>query len=290
MKYRVRHSTTYVYSEMVNLCHNEVHLTPRNAVHQTRSSMQLEVLPEPAVMADHVDFFGNNASFFTVQERHQELQVTATSDVEVLSSSPAVPGLTPAWEEVRASLSGEEIHKHFDAIQFLDESAYVKKGPQLAEYALQSFTPHRPIFEAAQDLTKRIHTDFKYDKNATNLHTSVQEVFEMKRGVCQDFAHVQLSCLRSLGLAARYVSGYLMTMPPAGQKRLVGADASHAWISFYCPGFGWIDMDPTNDMVPGDKHVLLGWGRDYADVSPIKGVILGGGKHIIRVSVDVQPK
>ena len=291
MKYRVSHSTTYLYSEMVLLCHNQVHHDAR-AMSPTRrrSAMQLEVTPEPAILADHTDYFGNNVTFFTVQERHQELEVVATSDVEVLSFNPAVPGLTPAWEDVRESLSGENIHKHFDAIQFVCDSAYVKRSPELAEYALQSFTPHRPIHEAALDLTGRIYKDFQYDKNVTNLQTSVREVFEMKRGVCQDFAHLQLSCLRSLGLSARYVSGYLMTTPPAGQKRLVGADASHAWISFYCPGFGWIDMDPTNNLVPGDKHVLLGWGRDYADVSPIQGIILGGGRHTIRVSVDVQPR
>lgn len=289
MKYRVHHSTTYVYSEMVLLCHNVVHLTPRNIGHQTRRGMELKVVPEPAVLAEHTDFFGNNVTFFTVQERHQELQVTAASNVEVLSSNPVVPNLTPPWEDVRDNLSSENIHKHFDAIQFLHESAYVKRRSDLAEYALQSFTPNRPIHEAALDLTGRIHADFRYDNSATNIHTSVDEVFEMKRGVCQDFAHLELSCLRSLGLAARYVSGYLMTNPPPGQKRLIGADASHAWISFYCPGFGWIDMDPTNNIVPAEKHVLLALGRDYADVSPITGVILGGGQHTIRVSVDVQP-
>ena len=289
MKYRVRHSTTYVYSEMVLLCHNEIHLAPRNAAHQSRGSMRIEIVPEPAVRADHVDYFGNNVTYFTVQERHQKLSVTASSEVDVASSSPAFPGLTPPWEDVRESLTGENIHKHFDAIQFLNESKYVKRRHELGEYALKSFTPGRPVFEAAMGLTGRIHADFKYDATATDIHTSVSEVFDMKRGVCQDFAHLELSCLRSLGLAARYVSGYLMTTPPPGEKKLAGADSSHAWVSFYCPGFGWIDMDPTNNIVPGDKHVLLAWGRDFADVSPIKGIILGGREHSIQVSVDVAP-
>jgi len=289
MKYRVRHSTTYVYSDPVLLCHNEVRLTPRNVAHQTRGPILLAVVPEPAVRWEHIDYFGKNVTFFTVQERHEELNVTATSEVDVSRSAPALPGLTPAWEDVRESMSGENIQKHLDAIQFLNESTYVKRQHELAEYALQSFTPKRPIFEAAMDLTARIHSDFKYDASATNLHTSVSEVFAMKRGVCQDFAHLELSCLRSLGLAARYVSGYLMTIPPPGEKKLTGADASHAWVSLYCPGYGWIDMDPTNNVVPSDKHVLLGWGRDYADVSPVKGIILGGGQHTIQVSVDVQP-
>ncbi len=288
MKYRVRHVTKYLYSDAVLLCHNIAHLTPRNAGRQTRNSLQLTIAPEPAVLSDHIDFFGNTVVFFTVQERHQELQVTANSEVEVFAANPVVPGLTPPWEDVRDILAGEDLHRHFDAVQFLNDSFYVKRSPELAEYARQSFAPHRPIYEAMLDLTARINRDFKFDNAATSVSTAVSEVFKLKRGVCQDFAHLQLSCLRSLGLAGRYVSGYLLTTPAPGEKKLAGADASHAWISFYCPGFDWIDMDPTNNVVPGDKHILLGWGRDYADVSPLNGVILGGGQHTIQVSVDVQ--
>jgi transglutaminase-like putative cysteine protease len=289
MKYRVRHSTSYAYSEMVLLCHNEIHLTPRNTANQSRTSMLLEVTPEPAVHSEHLDYFGNNVTYFSVQERHQGLKVTATSDVEVSCHGQSFPQLTPPWEDIRESLSGDNVHKHIDAVQYMNESAYVKRQPELAEYGMKSFKPGRSIFEAVMDLTGRIHSDFKYDAAATNIHTSVAQVFEMKRGVCQDFAHLELSCLRSLGLAARYVSGYLMTTPPPGKEKLIGSDASHAWISFYCPGFGWIDVDPTNNVVPSDKHVLLGWGRDYADISPVKGIILGGGQHTIQVSVDVHP-
>ena len=289
MKYRVIHKTAYLYSEAVMLCHNEVRLKPRSGARQTCRGTRLDVSPEPAVGAEYADFFGNHATFFTVQERHKKLEVSALSEVDVLPFSPPMPAFTPPWEDVRDGLVGENACRHFEAIQYVFDSPYVKSGEEFAAYAAPSFTPRRPVLEAAMDLTSRIHAEFEYDSRATNMHTSVSEVLEMRRGVCQDFAHLQLSCLRSLGLAARYVSGYLLTMPPPGKEKLIGSDASHAWISIYCPGFGWVDLDPTNDLVPSDKHVLLAFGRDYADVSPVKGVILGGGHHTIEVSVDVRP-
>jgi len=289
MRYLVKHTTSYHYTESVLICHNEIHLRPRNSSRQTCFLAKVDVTPEPAVQSDHVDFFGNQVTYFTVQDRHKKLTVTARSEVEVLPFAPPMAAFTPAWEDVRDGLKGEQAHRHVEVIQYVYESAYVKTQDELAEYALQSFTPRRPILEAAVDLTTRIHADFKYDPTATTMRTSVAEVFKMRRGVCQDFTHLQLSCLRSLGLAGRYVSGYLLTLPAPGRERLIGADASHAWLSIFCPGFGWIDLDPTNDLVPSDKHVLLAYGRDYGDVSPIKGVILGGGKHVIEVSVDVKP-
>jgi transglutaminase-like putative cysteine protease len=289
MKYRVLHHTTYHYSEMVSLCHNEVHLAPRNYTQQTCLSSRLEITPTPSALSERRDYFGNTAAIFAIQERHQRLDILAESRVEVLSYSPPAASLTPAWEDVREMLSGKEAPRHLDATQFVHESFYVKHGEAFAEYALQSFPRNRPVLEGAMELMARIHADFIYDTKATNMTTSVAQAFELRRGVCQDFAHIQIACLRSLGLAARYVSGYLLTTPPPGKERLVGADASHAWLSVYCPGFGWIDLDPTNNLVPSDKHVLISWGRDYADVCPIKGVILGGGQHAIQVSVDVAP-
>ena len=289
MKYRVLHTTTYLYSAMVSVCHNAVHLAPRNTPHQRCLKTQLDVTPTPARTAERLDIFGNNATFFAIQERHQKLEVSALSEVEVDSYSAPMPGVTPAWEDVRDGLMGENARHQLDAVQFLYESPYIAVNPELPKYTLASFTPRRPVMEAARELTQRIHTDFKYDNKATSNNTSVAEAFAMRRGVCQDFAHVEIACLRSIGLAARYVSGYLMTTPPPGQPKLVGGDASHAWLSFYCPGFDWIDVDPTNDAVTSDKHILLAWGRDYGDVNPTKGVILGGGKHSIRVSVDVRP-
>lgn len=289
MRYRVTHITSYSYSDFVSLCLNETRLGPRSGRRQTCHFTQLRIDPRPAFMAERKDFFGNHVMFFSVQERHRKLEVTSFSDVEVQPFVPPMPGVTPAWEDVRASLTADPHPDHFSALQFMHDSSHVNADAILAEYASVSFTPKRPILEAVTDLTRRVNQDFKYDKTATSLTTSLKEVFDMRKGVCQDFAHLQIGCLRSIGLAARYVSGYLATEPPPGQPRMVGADASHAWLSFYCTGFGWIDVDPTNNVIPSDRHVMLAWGGDYADVSPIKGVILGGGQHNLSVSVDVEP-
>jgi transglutaminase-like putative cysteine protease len=289
MKYRVRHTTTYTYSEPVSLCHNEIHLTPRSYVQQTCNHSELKIEPEPAAISERVDYFGNRAAVFSLQGRHERLEIHAESEVDVRPYAAPAPSLTPAWEDVRDGLLGAGATRHLEAIQYVYESHFVKNVDFLGDFARQSFTPGRPILEAALDLTHRIHTGFAYDSRATNMNTSIAEVFKIRRGVCQDFAHLQIGCMRALGLPARYVSGYLLTTPPEGKERLIGADASHAWVSFHCPGFGWIDVDPTNDLIPSDKHVLVAWGRDYADVSPIKGVILGGGQHTITVAVDVAP-
>lgn len=289
MRFRVRHTTTYDYSEPVSLCHNEIHLIPRSYVQQTCHDYRITISPEPVSLNERTDYFGNRAVGFTVQEPHHTLEVHADSDVDVRAYAAPAATLTPSWEDVRSGMSGPGAIRHLEAVQYLYDSYYVRNTEFLIPYAQQSFTPARSILEAAVDLTHRIHTDFKYDSNATNMNTSIAEAFKIRRGVCQDFAHLQIGCFRALGLPARYVSGYLLTNPQPGQERLVGVDASHAWLSFYCPGFGWIDLDPTNDCIPSDKHVLLAWGRDYADVCPVKGVILGGGKHSIKVSVDVAP-
>lgn len=289
MKYRIRHTTRYVYSEAVSLCHNEVYLRPRNAARQTCHLVQLDVSPPPDTTARRTDYFGNQVEFFTVQERHKRLEVSCQSEVTVEPFAPPMANLTPPWEDVVETMRGSEASRHLEAAQFVFESTYVRYHDPLAQYALQSFTPRRPVIEAALDLTHRVFQDFKYDTCATNVMTPILEVFEHRRGVCQDFAHLMLGCLRSIGVPARYVSGYLQTTPVNGQDRLIGADASHAWVSVYCPSFGWVDFDPTNDTIPSDKHILVAWGRDYADVSPIKGVILGGGQHSLEVAVSVTP-
>jgi len=193
------------------------------------------------------------------------------------------------WEEAARLLPNDHNLAGLEAYQFQFESPRIRKRQDFASYALQSFTPGRQMAEALRDLTARIHKDFRFDARVTNVGTPTEEVFRKRRGVCQDFAHLQIACLRSLNLAARYVSGYLRTYPPAGQPRLVGADASHAWVSAYCPGIGWLDMDPTNNLVPSDGHVTLAWGRDYSDVSPLRGLILGGGAHTLKVAVDMEP-
>jgi transglutaminase-like putative cysteine protease len=241
------------------------------------------------VFCSRLDYFGNPASFFTVQEPHRQLTITAVHVIEVIPPAVPDPTATPPWETVRDLLARDRGPAAVEACQFVFDSPYVHASPELTAYAAVSFDPGRPLLQAVLDLTGRIHTEFRYDPRATTLATPLQEVFANRRGVCQDFAHLQIACLRSQGLAARYISGYLCTMAPPGRERLVGADASHAWLSVYCPGHGWIDIDPTNNVIPSDKHVLLAWGRDYDDVSPIKGVILGGGQHTVKVAVDVVP-
>jgi transglutaminase-like putative cysteine protease len=287
MTYRVTHTTTYSYSKVVSLCHNLAHLTPRHAPRQACLHSELQVTPTPAVQRPQLDFFGNRATYFTIEEPHDKLTVRAVSLTTVIPFNPPAAKETPSWESVSAFLQTDLSPAGLEARQFVFESPYVKCHPDLTAYAASSFTPGRPLLEAALELTERIHTDFSYDSAATTVHTPLQDVFRLRRGVCQDFAHLQIAGLRGLGLAARYVSGYLRTKPPPGQARLVGADASHAWLSIFCPKVGWIDLDPTNNLIPSDKHILLAWGRDYDDVSPVKGVNLGGGRHSVRVAVDV---
>jgi transglutaminase-like putative cysteine protease len=240
-------------------------------------------------MTERIDFFGNTATFATIEETHRELSVTAINVAEVAPVSPPPADQTPPWESVRDQLQSDRSPEVVAASQFVFDSPYVPVSDALASYAAPSFLAGRPILGAVLDLTRRIHAEFRYDTTATTIATPIKEVLAERHGVCQDFAHLQIGCLRSLGLAARYVSGYLVNTPPQGRPRLVGDEASHAWISFFCPGSGWIDVDPTNNQVPHDHHIILAWGRDYHDVSPIKGVILGGGNHTVKVTVEITP-
>lgn len=288
--YRITHVTTYDYSDPVALCQNVAHLVPRSGAGQTVRDTALSVSPTPAVMDQRVDYFGNAVHYFAIQEPHRRLVVRATHEVTVSPPTPPAAAFTPPWETVRDRLHADRSASWLDACQFSYDSLYVRTDAKYAAYAESSFPPGRPILAAVLDLTRRIHAEFVYDPRATTVATPVSEVFTTRRGVCQDFAHFQLACLRSLGLAARYVSGYLATVPAPGKPRLVGADASHAWVSVFCGDADWVDLDPTNDVIPSDRHVLIAWGRDYEDVSPLKGVILGGGKHAVRVSVDVSPQ
>ena len=288
MNYHVTHRTTYRYSAAVSLCQNLAHLSPREVPNQRCQHSALSIEPHPAVRSDRVDSFGNPATFFSVQQPHRELTVTATHVVEVWPRTAVDPHASPAWEEVRDALASDRSPAGLDACQFVFASRFATPDAALAEYARQPFAPGRPLLEAALALTRRIHEDFIYDTKATTVSTPAQEVFARRRGVCQDFAHVQIAGLRALGLAARYVSGYLPTTPPPGQPRLIGADATHAWVGVWCPRNGWVDLDPTNDLLVSDRHVVLAWGRDYDDVSPVKGVVLGGGDHVMTATVDVQ--
>jgi transglutaminase-like putative cysteine protease len=287
MNYQVSHTTTYEYTEPVALCHNLAHLTPRTVDRQRCQHSSLAIEPSPDFISERVDYFGNPAIFFAVQKPHRKLIVNARHFIEVTPQAAAGPPATPSWENVRHQLQNDRSPAVLDSYQMVFDARYARASPEAAAYARPSFDPGRPLFDAVLDLTRRIHHDFLYDPRATTVATPLQEVFAHRRGVCQDFAHLQIACLRSLGLAARYISGYLCTQGQTGQNRLVGADASHAWVAVFCPGHGWLDVDPTNNQIPGVNHLVLAWGRDYDDVSPIRGVILGGGNHTVKVGVDV---
>ena len=277
MRYRVVHTTTYSYSETVPLCQNELHLTPRDTARQTCLTHRLQVKPLPHRLDESLDYFGNHVRFFTVDEGHHELSVTAYSEVRIDVAAKR-PETTPPWEQVRDFLATDRSAETIAARQFAFESPNVLLSAGLAEFGRPSFPAGRPWLEGVLDLTARIHKEFVYDPTATNVSTPLETVLNLKRGVCQDFAHLQIGCLRALGLPARYVSGYLLTLPPPGKPRLVGADASHAWLATYCPGVGWIEFDPTNNLVPSLDHITVAWGRDYSDVCPVQGVFVGGGQ------------
>jgi transglutaminase-like putative cysteine protease len=288
MTYRIVHKTTYKYKTTVSFGSHVAYLTPRPFPHHTRTSHELLITPAPAGVVDRLDYFGNPVTFFTIREPHAELEIEARSTGEIRDHAVVWPEQSPAWEDVARSLPADLSPAGLDAYEFVFESPRIKPGSGFAEYANGSFARARPFTEALLDLTERIHKEFQFDSKATNVRTSPEEVLHHGRGVCQDFAQLQIACLRSLGLPARYVSGYLRTYPPPGRSRLVGADASHAWVSAYCPGSGWLDVDPTNNMIPNESHVTLSWGRDYGDVSPVRGVILGGRDHEVEVSVDME--
>jgi transglutaminase-like putative cysteine protease len=285
--YEVSHRTVYRYSQPVSISHHLLHLTPRPAVFQTCRDSAIELAPAPSVRAPGTDYFGNPTTFVTVQQNHVELVLHALSIIEVEPREVPEAAATPAWEAVRDRAQDERSPEALGALEFAFASPYVPLLPELRAYAARSFTPGRPVLEAARELTHRVFADFKYDPTATTLTTGVAEAFALRRGVCQDFAHIELACLRALGLPSRYVSGYLVTRPPEGTERLVGADASHAWLSLWVPGHDWVDLDPTNDLIPGDEHITVAWGRDYGDVSPVSGVMFGGGEHRVSVAVDV---
>lgn len=288
MLYRVTHSTSYEYSEAVSICHNEARLSPRRTENQLPVATRLLIEPAAVVLAEDRDYFGNVVHFFTLEEAHFRLCVTATSEIDLVPYERPVLSLSPAWESVRDSARHERSVEGLRALEYTLESPHVRFCPGLREYAAPSFSKGRPLLEAVLELTTRIFTEFNYEPGATSVATPLAEVLETRRGVCQDFAHLQIGMLRSLGLPARYVSGYIHNAPAPGSPRLQGADASHAWLSVWCPGFGYVDFDPTNGTIPSDEHIVLAWGRDFSDTSPLRGVILGGGNHIVRVGVDVE--
>ncbi len=290
MLYEVRHRTSYDYDHDVSLSHHLVRLTPRTLERQRCLERVIESFPVPSTFGEHSDHFGNTTTFLTIEGAHRRLEIIARSRVEVFPVAvPTIPDQTPAWESIRDRCDAEARGAPLEPVEFVFPSALVPRRGQFADYAQPSFTAGRPVLEAALDLTARLHTDFAFDPNATTVVTPVLEFFKARRGVCQDFAHLMIACSRSLGLPARYVSGYLETAPAPGQPKLAGADASHAWVSLWCGDAGWVDLDPTNNLMPSDRHLTVAWGRDFGDVSPVRGVLVGSGSHQLRVAVDVTP-
>lgn len=283
MMLRATHTTTYLYSAPVSICHTEVHLAPRDGRNQRLLDHSLSILPMPEVTFSHKDYFGNEVTYFSIHEPHTTLTISANSLIETEPFDVIEPCLTPPWEEARGEKWRHSDDDALAAYQFVFPSHRITPMPEFAAYAETSFTPGRPFLEAAMDLCHRIYTEFDYDQRATTVATSVAEVLRSRRGVCQDFAHFTIACMRSLGLAARYVSGYLSS------RNLIGRQASHAWVSVFFPGVGWLDLDPTNDQMANGSYVTLAWGRDYSDVAPVNGVAIGGGEHVINVSVAVLP-
>ena len=288
-RYQIFHDTHYRYAAAVSLAQQLAHLWPRESSAQRCLVRDLEILPSPSQRQDGADVFGNPMSRLAFERPHDALQVNARLLVEVFAHAPDNLADSPPWEAVCEQLAyhgGALDDEALEAARFRVESPFVRLKQAFADYATDCFTPQRPYLQA---LMAKIFSEFTFDSEATLVATPLQEVLEKRRGVCQDFAHLMLACLRARGFSARYVSGYLLTHPPAGQPRMIGADASHAWVSVYCPRLGWVDFDPTNNVLPDLEHITLAWGRDFADVSPLRGVILGGGSHDPEVRVTVMP-
>jgi transglutaminase-like putative cysteine protease len=288
VRYRVTHRTEYVYAEPVTLCHDEAHLTPRDTATQRVLRHGLEVDPVPAVVSRREDFFGNPVTYFAVQASHPRLVIIART--EVGRDAAGRPGSAPiAWEAAAAHVRDALASPAFEARQFVLDSPMARATPELTAHAAVSFPAGRALADGVADLTARIHREFAYEPGATTIATPLADVLAARRGVCQDFAHLAIAGLRGLGLAARYVSGYIHTEPPAGTPRRPDTDASHAWFAVFDPGAGWLDFDPTNPDAAPDRYVTTAWGRDYGDVTPLKGILFGGGaEHTATVAVDVE--
>ena len=290
--YQIFHDTCYHYDSPVSLAQQLAHLWPRECSWQRCTQRQLLISPQPSARRDELDVFGNPLTRLAFERPHDELQVNARLTVEVLARPLLDFNQSPAWELTRNALTYSSRPLPCDlleACRYRFQSPYVHLKRSFVEFSHSCFPPGQPLLLGVQALMQKIFSEFTFDAEATQVATPLVEVLERRRGVCQDFAHLMLACLRSRGLAARYISGYLLTRPPPGQPRLIGADASHAWVSVFCPVLGWVDFDPTNNVQPALEHITLAWGRDFSDVSPLRGVILGGGSHDPEVRVTVMP-
>ncbi|MCH2108747.1 MAG: transglutaminase family protein [Polyangiaceae bacterium] len=289
MKYQLTHTTTYDYESPVFYGRQIVRKRPRDLEFQRVHNFHLHIQPTPSWSQQDLDYFGNARDVVEILQSHERFEVACRSTVHVgpRPINQQLPLFLARWEDVAERLTRDPAFIEEREMQY--DSPFVRRHPLLRAFAERVFTPGRPILEAVLALNALIHNEFTYDPSYSEISTPLGQVLRDKRGVCQDFSHVAIGALRSIGLAARYVSGYLETIPPKGQKRLVGADASHAWASVFLPDHGWVAFDPTNNLLPGERHIVAAWGRDFSDVSPLRGVVHGGGAHHVQVSVDVAP-
>jgi len=288
MEYRVRHITRYRYEQLVNSSYQALHLKPRSFERQSVDHASIRISPAPLTLEDRQDYFGNTLTNLFIRDPHTELVIEAEAIVNVSSDEDVLLDLSPAWEQTARLARAASTPEARDAGRFCFPSPHISFDG-VRDYVAPMMSPGKPLLRLAMELTAQIFEDFEYRGGVTDVYTPVPEVLSARAGVCQDFAHLGIACLRSCGLPARYVSGYLLTQPAHGQPRLTGADATHAWFSVWCPEFGWVDFDPTNNVRAQTEHVTLGWGRDYSDVSPTRGYIHGGGRQQLDVSVDVTP-
>ena len=292
VRYRIRHQTVYAYAGQVAYAHHLLHLTPRATATQHCHEWSLEVWPPPARQHQYQDAFGNQATRLELDSAHERFEVTSRMKIELAARAPLDPGASLPWEAVREGLrytANPLAADWLDAQRYRTQSTFVPIKRAFEHFAADCFAAGLPVLLGAQALMQRIFEYFTYARGATKIGTTLLEVFEQRRGVCQDYAHFMIACLRSLGIPARYVSGYLRTGSGTEAPRRIGADASHAWIAVFAPPLGWIELDPTNALAVDQEHVALGWGRDFGDVSPLRGVILGGGAHSMEVGVEVLP-
>jgi len=287
MIFEIKHITTYQYQEYVSLCHNLAMLTPRNTRNQICHESHITIHPVPEVLDEHLDFFGNKVFYFVVEQEHNKLTVTVISRVEKIVPEPALAVAEISWEAALELMNnpGEE---ELEIKQFAGSTDFTNPDDRIRDFAMVSFRPDRPLFDVVIELMQRIHYEFSFTPGFTTVSTPLATVMKERKGVCQDFAHLAISCIHAMGLPARYVSGYIETHAPAGKEKLTGVDASHAWFSVYIPGMGWVDFDPTNNKIPTEQYIIVGWGRDYFDIVPLKGVIMSSSPHKLKVAVDVK--
>lgn len=294
MIFSVIHKTTYTYTNNVTYCHNLANLKPKSFNGQEILEYELNIEPKPTVIHNNIDFFGNEVTHFSIEKQHKKLVVTTKSTVKRTYESQQNAVISDACKKITVAEALSKLKnvtpEIIDAKQFILDSSFIKNiSDEIKKYATVSFQKERSVFEATNELMQRIFKEFKFDVSFSTVATPIDEVLKAKKGVCQDFAQVAIACLRSVGLPARYVSGYIETFPPPGKEKLFGTDASHAWFSVFIPDFGWIDFDPTNNQIPKNQHIIVAYGRDYYDVPPLKGIIYGSGKSTLEVAVDIRP-